>query len=374
MKQQETAPPPHSRWFYVLVPLASSIATLLLIEFALAKFYPIPVSIESNMYFVEDEFTGYRLKPNSKGYYQNQIAADTNSHGHRDNEVTIAKPKGIRRILLLGDSFTVGANVSQMNAYPQVLESLFKKNGIPNFQVINAGVGGWDPFQYAQYYQNYGYKFSPDLILIGFFIGNDTYTAVNDVNQTNTAVLGRRVSREAKQSSTIKLKVFLYSQFHIARLLLNKGPRKRNFTRKNCLDFSSQYLAIQKQRLQNHMKLSDSTKAFMKNTMSQITRIKKLADERSTPIKIILIPDENQINSGLQRTLFSDQKQNSFDFEMPQSELLIDFREIGIPVIDLLPIFREQKQCLYMNDTHWTSEGHELAAKVIYQALIEEGW
>jgi lysophospholipase L1-like esterase len=321
------------------------------------------------MYFVADEHTGYRLKPNSEGYYQNQIPANANLHGHRDDPVTIQKPKGTYRILVLGDSFTAGSNVSQENAYPQVLESLFKANNMPHVEVINAGIGGWDPFQYAQYYQYYGHKFSPDLVLIGFFVGNDTYTGVKDVSQTNTAVLGRRVSREARQSNMIKLKVFTYDRFNLARLLLNKGPRKRNFIRRDCKDFSKRYLAVQKGRLQNHLKNSVSRREQLKNTLSQIIRIKTLANKKSIPLKVIIIPDENQINTNLQARLINNQELDKFDFAMPQSVLLTSFKNANITAIDLLPVFKKQKRCLYMNDTHWSSEGHKLAAKTIYNAL-----
>ncbi|MFQ3246544.1 MAG: lysophospholipase L1-like esterase [Arenicella sp.] len=372
MKYKQSPHSVHRRWFYIFVPVVSSIASILLIELSLVVFYPVPASIESNMYFIADEHTGYRLKPNSKGYYQNQIPANANGHGHRDDSVSMKKPKGTYRILVLGDSFTVGANVMQEKVYPQVLENLFRKNNIPSVEVINAGVGGWDPFQYAQYYQYYGHKFSPDLILIGFFVGNDTYAGANNANQTSTAVLGRRVSREARQSNLIKLKVFSYNHSNLARLLLNKGPRKRNFTRRNCNDFSKQYLAIQKQRLQNHLKKSDSTKRHLKNTLSQIARIKKLANQNSTPLKIILIPDENQVNANLQTKLINSQELDSYDFSMPQAVLLENFKNADIPAIDLLPVFKNQKRCLYMNDTHWAAEGHELAAKAIYSALKDQ--
>ena len=162
-------------WFYVLVPAISAIFTLVVVEIALLIFHPIPFSIETNMYFEEDAYTGYRLKPNATGYFQDQIIAQTNEHGHRDRSIPIEKTDESLRILVLGDSFTVGANVKQEDAYPQVLESLLNKNSAQPIVVINAGVGGWEPFNYAQYYENYGNQFSPDLILIGFFVGNDTY-------------------------------------------------------------------------------------------------------------------------------------------------------------------------------------------------------
>ena len=60
-------------------------------------------------------------------------------------------------------------------------------------QVVNSGVGGWNPFQYAQYFEYYGRQFDPDLILVGFFIGNDTIEPNTSTTQLPTAILGHIV-------------------------------------------------------------------------------------------------------------------------------------------------------------------------------------
>jgi hypothetical protein len=87
----------------------------------------------------------------------------------------------------------------------------------------------------------------------------------------------------------------------------------------------------------------------------------------------VLLPDENQINRKLRRVLLKDEKQRGrFDFDMPQSMLKEMFTEAGMPVIDLLPYFREDPRCLYSNDTHWIPEGHALVAAAIYERLTDE--
>jgi hypothetical protein len=233
-------------------------------------------------------------------------------------------------------------------------------------EVINTGVGGWGPFHYAQYYQHYGRKFSPDLILIGFFVGNDTYTVFNSLNQTRTAVLGRRISRQASSERFIKLKILFYNNSNIARLFLNKGPTKRDFTRTNCSNFSDQYLGTQATRLPNHLKLSDEIKKSVGNSVSQVTRVNKLAKQDNIPAIVVLIPDENQINEDLQKRLIDDSERKKFDFLMPQSVLIDVFKNYSIPAIDLLPTFNNKQGCHYMNDSHWNIEAHRIAAQAIY--------
>lgn len=95
----------------------------------------------------------------------------------------------------------------------------------------------------------------------------------------------------------IEFKVFLYNSFNIARFILYKGPIKADITRKNCTDFSEQYLKIQHNRLNNHLKLTKQREKRAENALYQIRRIKALAKKDSVPLVIALIPDENQIRS-----------------------------------------------------------------------------
>jgi hypothetical protein len=366
-----TTEPRHRRrrFYQVLLVLLECGLTLGAVELGLAIFHPVPYSIEANMYFEADPYTGYRLKPGGVGHYQSNIPAVANSHGHRDVEVTLAKPAGVFRILVLGDSFTVGANVRQEEAYPKVLEKHLKSVYGPRIQVVNAGVGGWDPFQYAQYFEHYGRQFEPDLILIGFFVGNDTFSDLTNTGQLGTAILGHRLSKDSTARPLIKLQVFLYEHSNLARLLLNRAPlASKTLIRKQCDDFTEQYLAIQRARMPNHLRYNIAQRDKAQNAVNQIRRIKDRAGD-SVPVIVALLPDENQVNQTLQKRILQANEVSEYDFKMPQSMLTELFRDVGIPTIDVLPFVLADHRCLYMNDTHWRPEGHELAASVIFEEL-----
>jgi len=355
--------------YYFFVPILAFVAALAALEAGLAIFHPVPYSIETNMYFEPDPYTGYRLKPGGVGHYQGGIHAVANSHGHRDVEVSLEKPPRKFRILVLGDSFTVGANVQQEESYPKVLEKHLRSSFGSRIQVVNAGVGGWQPFQYAQYFEYYGRGFEPDLILIGFFVGNDTFDTYTDPGQLNTAILGHRISREAAASPFIKLEIFLYDHSNLARLVLNRGPTAPStFVRKQCDDFSEQYLSIQRDRISVHLRYKVEQRERARNAVHQIRRIQELAG--GTPIVVALLPDENQINLALQKRVIPTVGIDQYDFNMPQSMLSEMLHEVDIPTIDVLPAMLADQRCLYMNDTHWLPVGHELAASVIAEGLL----
>jgi hypothetical protein len=355
---------------YLLTPLIALAVSLLLVELLLALFYPSPFSMEFNMYFEPDPHTGYRIKPNSIGSYYNDIEANANSQGLRDREFSLAREPGSARIMVLGDSFTVGANVAAEDTYAKQLEAILSAESDAPVEVINTGVGGWSPYQYAEYYENYGRAFDPDLVIVGLFVGNDTYVERFAFDDTLSAVQGRRVSREAAAEPVTQLKVALYKNSHLARLIMNIGiATNEDFTRQSCDEFIKDYLYIQGSRLPNHLLRTPATDELARRNIAEIKRIKEITDADDDRLLVVIIPDENQINEKLQQQLIAAAEIAKYDFNLPQSLLTQLLYEQQIEYLDLQSAFTNDPRCLYMNDTHWTPEGHRLAAEKIAQKL-----
>jgi len=355
-------------WFYAVVPSVVVLAPLIAAELALRTFWPIPHGVDRNMFFASDPFTGYRIQPNSVGYFRDGIIARANSRGHRDDEVSLARREGVPRILVLGDSFTVGASVLEEHAYPHVLQGLLGEERGGEVEVINTGVGGWDPYQYAQYFEHYGRVFAPDLVLIGFFVGNDSYSPYRHVRHLPTAIGGRRVSQEAAAKLGVAFKVALYERSHLWRLLSTPATAAPGATvrRRDCADFSKRYLVEQRDRLKVHLEEKEpGIEERLDLNVGQIQRIVDLAGEDGTPVLVALFPDENQLNPALRRRLRADRKSSRYDFSMPQPVLAERLTAIGAEVLDFLPVFAADSRCLFLNDTHWTEEGHVLVAEAL---------
>ena len=328
------------------------VIALVTAELLLSVFHPIPAPREPTMSFIPDPQTGFRAEPNSVGHFRHGIPANANSQGHRDDEVAVKKDPGTYRILMLGESFTLGAGVRQEEAYPQVLEKVINERSPLRIEIINAAVDEWDPFQYAQYYEHYGRQFEPDMVLVGFFVGDDTYSPVSEV----TEVMSRRVP--VPEAPTTKVGVNLVR-------LLRLNARSSDDSRKSCDDFSAGYLEIERERLANHAKLEPKQYFGAQNALRQIKRIKELAEKGSARLAVVLIPDEIQVNKRLRDVLLGTQDSTPYDFGMPQMMLAALFRKNDITTIDLLPFAQNDGPCLYMNDGHWTPAGHAKAASAL---------
>ncbi|MFK7974597.1 MAG: hypothetical protein AB8C02_00585 [Halioglobus sp.] len=357
------------RYFYILVPILVALLTVALIELLLALFWPVPPSMSSNMYYRSDPVTGFAHEPGAVGRYPTGISAVANSRGLRDHEVTLEKPANTRRILMLGDSFTVGVNVEMEDAYPQVLERILNETYNSPVQVINAAVGGTAPFQYAQYFEHYGADYSPDEVMVGLFVGNDVYNQIASVEDIAVVVNGERVSREAAEGRFVQLRIFLHKNFNLIRLLQGVSFATMSAQRQVCDEFSDNLLSIAQVRLNNHSLDFASLPRLRVNAVNQIGRIKRKADEMGIPLTVVLIPDELQISEQLRGRLVTPQDMAKYDFTQPQQLLANDLAALGISTLDLLPFFQADERCLYMNDTHWNPEGNVVAASAIAQYI-----
>ena len=117
---------------------------------------------------------GYTLMEPGSHFTWGGIPVAVNSHGLRDPETLYEKPAGVRRVLSLGDSIVMGWGVRQEDRYGPLLETaLNTQAGAGSFQVIDAGVPGWNTANELAYLEAEGLKYQPDLIVLDLTLVND---------------------------------------------------------------------------------------------------------------------------------------------------------------------------------------------------------
>ena len=134
------------------VVVASLVAGLLMIEVA-GRATGLLNLRRSGTRFSETK--GYELDPKHEGI---------NSHGLRDVEFPLSKPPNTYRIAALGDSFTYGGGITSGETYVKQLESMLNdrlgEHGV-RYEVLNAGVPGFNTQQELIHLQEVGLQFSP---------------------------------------------------------------------------------------------------------------------------------------------------------------------------------------------------------------------
>ena len=99
-----------------------------------------------------------------------------NSLGLRNREISPKKPPGTYRIVVLGDSTTLGWGAPFAELYPQLLEKALNANpsstNWSNYEVINTGIGNYNTCQEVASFKERWLALEPDMVLIGWYIND----------------------------------------------------------------------------------------------------------------------------------------------------------------------------------------------------------
>lgn len=137
--------------------------------------------------YTADPLLGWSLRPGAGAWEADEGVAwsKINSHGYRDRERTLSKPAGDYRVAVLGDSITEARQVEVDQMFTSLAEGeLNKRNcfGERKVEVLNFGVPGYGTGQELLQLRERVWKFSPDLIVLQFYAGNDIFNNHRGLN------------------------------------------------------------------------------------------------------------------------------------------------------------------------------------------------
>lgn len=153
--------------------LAGSFASIVLLEAAVLLFVGEQPRFPRRV--IGADF-GLRINEPGAHYWHHSADVDVefriNRQGMRaDRDFEYAKPPAVRRIVSLGDSFTIGYEVDVRDTFSSVLERELRARGL-EVEVLNAGVSGYSNAEECLYLERELLRYEPDLVLVTFF-GND---------------------------------------------------------------------------------------------------------------------------------------------------------------------------------------------------------
>ncbi len=134
------------------------------------------------------------LEPGKKGIYDREGYSNLaiNQYGYRDVEHDLEKPEGVFRIAVLGDSFTEARQVEIEDTYWKRLEHRLnadERSDGRRIEVLNFGIGGYGQAEELITLRRDASRFEPDLVLLGFYGGNDL---VNNTKSLSIRLRGER--------------------------------------------------------------------------------------------------------------------------------------------------------------------------------------
>ena len=98
------------------------------------------------------------------------VESHFNSHGYRDGEFAPRRP-GVRRVVVMGDSFTEGWGVKERDTYPRVLERALERAEPGEWEVLNCGRANSD-FPRLLFDLKRSLQWQPDIVVYGMVLND----------------------------------------------------------------------------------------------------------------------------------------------------------------------------------------------------------
>ncbi len=258
------------------------------------------------------------------------------------------------------------------------------RDGSHKIDIINAGYPGTHTGEELAMLKKYGLQYNPDLVVLGFFMGNDFVDGdpdrkriiVNGIymdisRKTELRVLGYPIIPHSRLLMFIKQKYTVYKETKKAAQSNQSQPKEPG-------TFSEDtYLDIERGRLEffNLSYLRDGRfQPKIDYILQSIAEMDAQLKSRNIKLIVAIYPDEFQINEKLLQPVLDKYKlhRENYDLNPGQSILKPFLDSKGIPFIDFADRFRAEgkKQDLYLfRDTHWNAAGNQLAADILFENL-----
>ena len=370
-----------TKWIPPLLILsASSLICLLILEFGIRLIEPRDVLRER--FERNDPVFHHRFIPNASGYWKTQEFNPRyaiNSFGLRDREVSKTKPKGTKRVILLGDSFTEGNGVEVNEAFPARVQALVDAAGLSTrWEVLNAGEGSYSPLLQYLLLKRQLIDLEPDLVILNL----DLSDAYDDIQYTKLATfdasgkpLSVRSEPERKPGPWYVEAIYGLKDF------LKEHTRLYNFARRYIVPLlagrpeTSNDVRVDKYAMvRDGYDVGDGSDWSL--SFGYIEMIRDLLAERGVPLWLAVYPYGHQISprEWHKGRVFWSFDQNRVYSTAPQKQLEQLGRSRGIPVINMTDDFLERSKTefpLYFAfDGHFLPAGHAVAAKAIFRDLL----
>ncbi len=308
----------------------------------------------------------YKLCPHFSGtfrYPEFRTHVRINGQGLREDREYPQPHPQICRILAVGDSFTMGYSVDQQRTWVRTVERLLnsessllaqesRNRGRAHFpprrryELINAGVPGYSTWQELAYLEEEGLSLKPDVVLLGFFIGNDI---ADNASPTLPVELrdGVLISAGARNGCLpFGLRLALARHSHLYQAAHSIGAR------------DPRRYAI----------YTGGAGDGWRQTEQLFLRLSEVAKRHTLRAIVLLIPERMQVESALARAAAAEIGR-PIDPAAPSRRMREISRRARLETIDLLDRMAGITGLYFAQDGHWNAQGNLAAASAIFEYL-----
>ena len=299
--------------------------------------------------FSTDPELGWKLTSGARDEYAG-IRIEVNAKGLRGPELDYARrPDGLR-ILWLGDSVTFGHGIEAVEAlFPWRVGALLSERLDRPLETVDAGVGGYAPWQERVWLEREGWRYQPDLVVVAFVL--------NDLTEPFAlARRGRRLSGW-QLSNAARSRLDRWLSTSALANLLREGRARLRFGR----DVQRGAAAVGTHQVKRLVADPDAPtwEENWRATERDLAGIFASARAQGVPVALALLPYAFQVDApepqpAVQRRLAAFAERES------------------VPVLDLLPALAADSEAqAFLDSCHLSAAGHALVAEALASFLVE---
>lgn len=330
---------------------------------------------------------GYELRPNEEYIYASaagefEVTVRHNSRGLHDVEHTLMPDDGVFRVLIVSDSYAHAREVPLEANFARLLELALNDTAPANVtvEVINAGHFGLGTTQEYLYYRYEGQRYQPDLVLLGFYVGNDVidnhapliraWNGIDSVDFPYMTPDGTLV--QPGMSLRRRLGSWLRQNLFLVNTLSGSGADvDRVEVGKPALDARTVGVPMG-----IYLPPDDVWTDGWQATDLVLAAFKTEAEANGARLGVFVIPDRRQIYDrdwDATLALLPTIERDALDRERPTRTILSLLDAQGIPALDLGDAFRATDTRLYFEiDGHFNASGHAVTANALADWLYKE--
>lgn len=298
--------------------------------------------------YAPDRELGWKLVPDAEDEHGG-VRVRINARGLRGPALADAKPPGGLRILWLGDSVTFGYGVEEVAVFPyRVAALLAPRLGRP-VESVDAGIGGYAPWQEQIWLEREGWRYAPDLVVVGFVL-NDLTEPLSLVRYGGQGE-GWQLARSARGA------VDRWLSASALATALREGLASLRFGRD--VRRGAQLVETHDVRRLVAEPGAEPWERSWRIAEADLARIFASARQRDVPVALVVFPYAFQLDAPEATA-------------GPQRRLLAFAQHEGVPALDLLPLLAGRRgEPLFLDASHLSAAGHAAVADAIAAFLAD---
>ena len=330
-----------------------------------------------------------------------------NRLGFSDLERPFAKPPGVRRVVVLGDSYAAGLQVPLEATFPRRLEELLNASGPTPWEVVSLAVTGYGTAQERIALELHGLAFDPDVVVLQIFtndvcnnsIAAADYCAFNNefrpyfveeggdlrvtttqpfLNLLRTSSRVFQLAEHALRAARMELVAGGDGRVTPARQReIMKEQQGRRIRRDLGTTLHPFWLAY----APDHEQIPMIAEGW-RITERLVEAISDRLQELGIPLVAVLLPAEETVDDAAWSRLSPDRAPGASATavagiptlvrDYPERRLGRLFQRLGRPIAVMLPAFMEHSELvLPYRRYHLNREGHRLVAEALRDLVVE---